>query len=313
MSIRECKECGNEVSMKAELCPNCGALPEGKTAGCSGRLGAVVIGFIVLVVVGSLKDTGTTSRSSSKSPAKSRPAPQREHYTETEKEALYAEFLDTLPSRRSLAPKHVTQVLPVLTYEIVGRDIRDTRFRTQINLDAVVSGSITEAGLQELLQGLYDEAIATGIFKYQGGKPTHAYITLYACHKHFLAGTGQWLANLSKTGSDSQVYSRVNTELMSQLTATPEVKFGLSETVRKQIYQASVRAEDRARIEAEQTYPLWPPPRLRSDTYDDEAQLVKQARLMGELEEKYMAEVTREYGLTGAQRQAIALEGGEKF
>lgn len=69
MALKKCKECGNEVSTKAESCPKCGAVLKKKT-GCLGYIGA---GFLILIVyigvIGSLRDGGSkksTSPSSSK-------------------------------------------------------------------------------------------------------------------------------------------------------------------------------------------------------------------------------------------------------
>lgn len=64
MALKKCKECGNEVSSKAESCPKCGAVLKKKTSSCVGCLAVVLFAFIVLAVTGSLTNTG--SRSSTK-------------------------------------------------------------------------------------------------------------------------------------------------------------------------------------------------------------------------------------------------------
>lgn len=86
MALKKCRECGNEVSTKAESCPKCGAVLKKKTSGCAGCLAAGLVGFIVLGVIGSLMDTGsgTSSRSTSggadkkaaSQPAATKPKPQ---------------------------------------------------------------------------------------------------------------------------------------------------------------------------------------------------------------------------------------------
>lgn len=50
MALNNCKECGNEVSTKAESCPKCGAVLKKKT-GCLGYIGA---GLLILVIIGVL-------------------------------------------------------------------------------------------------------------------------------------------------------------------------------------------------------------------------------------------------------------------
>lgn len=60
MALMKCKECGNEVSTKATACPKCGAVNKKKT-GCLGYIGAAFLIFIVLVVIGSLMNDGTSN------------------------------------------------------------------------------------------------------------------------------------------------------------------------------------------------------------------------------------------------------------
>jgi hypothetical protein len=48
MAMKKCKECGKEVSSKADKCPNCGAPIKAKSVGCGGCL------VVVLIIVGAL-------------------------------------------------------------------------------------------------------------------------------------------------------------------------------------------------------------------------------------------------------------------
>ena len=107
---------------------------------------------------------------------------------------------------------------------MVDRNTYDVPIKTQIQLHAVVSGTLTELGLKQLLQKLYDEANATRGFKYHGGKPTHVFIYLYTSQDHFKSGMGQWIAMLSKIGEGARIDTEVKTELIAQLDAKPEVK-----------------------------------------------------------------------------------------
>lgn len=50
MALKKCKECGQEVSTKADKCPNCGAPVKRKGIGCGGAL-IIVILFLVAVPV----------------------------------------------------------------------------------------------------------------------------------------------------------------------------------------------------------------------------------------------------------------------
>jgi hypothetical protein len=54
MVMKKCKECGNDVSTKAESCPKCGAVLKKKT-GCLGYIVGGISILIILGVIGSLK------------------------------------------------------------------------------------------------------------------------------------------------------------------------------------------------------------------------------------------------------------------
>ncbi|MDP8263688.1 MAG: DUF3862 domain-containing protein [Candidatus Ancaeobacter aquaticus] len=65
MAMKKCKECGKEVSSKAEACPNCGAVLKKKT-GC---LTYIVAGLLLLFLIGvifSIMEESTTSSSKPK-------------------------------------------------------------------------------------------------------------------------------------------------------------------------------------------------------------------------------------------------------
>lgn len=65
MAIKKCKECGANVSTKAESCPHCGARLKAKPMGCGGLLAVVVLGFIIVGAFGSILDGSSSSGSSS--------------------------------------------------------------------------------------------------------------------------------------------------------------------------------------------------------------------------------------------------------
>lgn len=59
MAMEKCKECGNDISTKAESCPKCGTVLKRKT-GCLKYIGAGVFILFVLAMIGSfLPDTPT--------------------------------------------------------------------------------------------------------------------------------------------------------------------------------------------------------------------------------------------------------------
>jgi hypothetical protein len=74
MAIKKCKECGNDISTKAESCPKCGAVLKMKT-GCLGYIGAAFLIFVVVSVIVSLMNDDTyTARHISSSAFAGKPA-----------------------------------------------------------------------------------------------------------------------------------------------------------------------------------------------------------------------------------------------
>jgi len=66
-ALVQCKDCGKEVSKKANACPNCGAPVKNSLSVSSGCGCAILffIGIIIFVAIGSQTDTGTSNGSSS--------------------------------------------------------------------------------------------------------------------------------------------------------------------------------------------------------------------------------------------------------
>lgn len=120
-------------------------------------------------------------------------------------------------TRQSAVSAQIKNDAPIPTYTEVDRDRYDAPVKTQIELHGVVTGKLTELGLNKLLRQLYDKAIATRDFKYHGGEPTHVFIYLYTSREHFKSGMGQWIAMLSKTADDSLPLIQVKTESLSQM------------------------------------------------------------------------------------------------
>ncbi len=50
MALTKCKECGEQISTKAETCPKCGAKPPKKTS----LITWIVLAFVVFVVIGQI-------------------------------------------------------------------------------------------------------------------------------------------------------------------------------------------------------------------------------------------------------------------
>lgn len=65
MALVKCKECGSEVSSKAEACPKCGARVARKPMGCGSLIGVIILGAIIISAFSSIfsssKDTKSTA------------------------------------------------------------------------------------------------------------------------------------------------------------------------------------------------------------------------------------------------------------
>lgn len=77
MAMTKCRECGSEISTKAEACPKCGAKRKSQT-GCGTLIMASVVGLIVLAAIGRCSSNTayappTTSTTSSHLPSTSSP------------------------------------------------------------------------------------------------------------------------------------------------------------------------------------------------------------------------------------------------
>lgn len=200
-------------------------------------------------------------------------------------------------------------VLP--TYSVLDEDIYDVPVKTQVTLNILVSGEISEPGLRALLNQLYSSTKARRGFKYHDS-PTNIYIYAFTTKERAESGMGQWIAMLQKSYDDIKPTISINERQITQLGAKPEEKFGLSEAKRKQIWSEIVKAEDRATREVEQKYPLPDPLKPGYSQSVARKQLENQAELQGTLNEKYKDELAKKYGLTRKQLEEIAVEGFTK-
>jgi uncharacterized protein (DUF433 family) len=211
---------------------------------------------------------------------------QQQGTSDKEKEQKSTERMagSATPAPQPTVPAQTKPDAPMPTYDVVDRDTYDAPIKTQIELHAVVSGT------------------------YHGGKPTHVFIYLYTSRDHFKSGMGQWIAMLSKVGEGSRIETQVKTELIAQLDAKPEVKHGLPESKRKEIFRAIVTAEDRADADAQRMYPLPDPSKSGYSQAKASEQIKKQAEALNALTEKYKSEVAERYGITQEQLRDILVE-----
>jgi hypothetical protein len=180
-------------------------------------------------------------------------------------------------------------------YSKFKEEIYDVPIKTQIDLRILVSGQITQIGLERLLNQLYFSNIKRTGFKYHD-HPTAIFLYAYTSKEYAESGD-KWVAMLQKSHGAGSHSTQTNENLIAQNCLRPMDKFGLPESTRKEIWRQLVLVEDRSFREAERIYP--------DDFY-------KQARKADELQQKYERDLAKKYGLNSSQLQDISIEGAQK-
>ncbi|GAF81256.1 unnamed protein product, partial [marine sediment metagenome] len=168
----------------------------------------------------------------------------------------------------------------MLKHVVLNEEVYDIPLKTQVVLNILVSGEISESGLRNLLQKLYSSTKARSGFKYHNS-PTNIYIYAFTSKERFESGTGQWIAVLQQSPVDLGPRISINKRQIAQLGAKSEEKFGLSEEKRKEIWKELVLIEDRSWKESEEKFPIEP---VKSLQVGQKFRLTKDTPLMPELE-----------------------------
>ena len=185
-----------------------------------------------------------------------------------------------------------------VTYTVVDEKIYDKPIKTQIVQHIVVSGVPTKAELETEILKRYRAARARRGFRYYN-PATNIFIYIYGTEQQARAGQGLWIGMIAKGFSDKgEPRVLINEERLAALSQAPEVRFGLSEQRRKQVFRETAAAEDRATRDARARVP--------------DSQIMRQIDLDRELAEKYKAKVAQQYGLNNDQLLKITVEGVKK-
>lgn len=206
------------------------------------------------------------------------------------------------------APQIVQPKIVLPNYEILNEEIYDIPIKTQIGQHFLVTGDINAENLKALLQNLYNKAKERTGFKYHNN-PNAIFIYLYLDKERYEGGMGRWVAMLSQSAAVNKPTININENQLNQLGKEPEEKFGLSEDKRKEIWQAIVKAEDRAREESEKKYPTPDPSQANYSQELFMSQFDKQIDLQYSLQDKYSNELLSKYGITQDQLDDIGGEG----
>jgi len=195
-----------------------------------------------------------------------------------------------------------TQTKSILKHSILKNEVNDIPLKTQVQLDVLIMDTaITKQKVSDLLTFLYDETAKRTGFKYHTN-PTNIYIYAFTSKDKAESGMAQWIGMISKSYDDVQPKIDISDTQLNSLTLKPVEKFGLSEDIRLEIWNKSIKIEDRAQKEADMKYPL----DKAGITQDD---IKKNVTLNDKLKAKYEKELAAEYGISVAIIDSIGLEG----
>lgn len=250
---------------------------KGKKKGCLVAFGIV---FIIIVAVITVALVSEEEKESTKTE------------TQIQKGTKGIQIETEEPSSIAKTEEEVT--IPI--HIILKEDVVDSPIKTQVTLEALVTGEISAPGLKILLDQLYSSTKAKKGFKYHDS-PTSIYIYAYTSKERAESGMGQWIAMLQKADAETSPTISINERQIAQLGAEPEERFGLSEEKRKEIWKELILIEDRAMEEALKRYPK---------------ELEKQIEMERRLIDEHKNRLAEENGLTQEEIKRISIEGLEK-
>ena len=181
----------------------------------------------------------------------------------------------------------------VVEVEIVSDEKTIGPLRYQYMLSIIVSGDVNRKSLTQALWKVHDQ-----VAKRKGdGHPRYRYpnsIWIYAFQSQEYADGFAWLAMLAKAPADDTPKISFDDRRLKYLDAEPEVRHGLEEPKRRQVYREVSLAELIAAYKAEDKY--------RDDIdkeYAEKMRLIKSAHIL----------VASKYDLTDDQLTGIVAEG----
>lgn len=185
-----------------------------------------------------------------------------------------------------------------VSYSIVHQSIYDNPTKTQIQQYIAVSGIPTKAGLKAEIMRRYRAALARRGFQYHN-PATNIYIYVYANRKLALHDRSMWLGMIAKSFYDKGI-PRVSIDngRLAALSQPHKIRFGLSESKRKEVFRELAVSDNRATHDAEARVP--------------NSQVMKQIDLERKLDRRYRANVARKYHLSKKEIQKIVVEGVKK-
>jgi len=198
-------------------------------------------------------------------------------------------------------PPEVPPQAPVAAtskFVVLDEKVSDAPIKTQIVQNIVVEGVPTKAELETEIMNRYRAALARRGFRYHN-PATNIFIYVYGTREQARAGQGLWIGMIGKGFGDKQEPRvTISQDRLVALTQKPEERFGLSEAIRKLVYQDIASAEDRGTREAMARVP--------------DSRIMEQVKLENQLQGKYKGEIAREHKLSDDQMDKIVIEGVTK-
>ena len=181
--------------------------------------------------------------------------------------------------------------------ELAKEEIYDKPVKTQIDQRWFVTEvPESEQELEELIEKLHEKASARRGFKHHN-PPTNIYIYVYQ-DKETAENTemgADWLGMSAKSFNDRTNDVSLNSSRLKKLQQPSEMRDGLEESKRKEIFEELKNSEQRAMKESQTTRANGIVD-LDYDKYLD-------------LKDKYQAELLKQHGITEEQLNKIAIEG----
>ena len=296
MALIKCKECGHEVSKKADKCPNCGAPIKKQTSGCA-MLFAIISGVVLVTYIATLSDSSTSSSSgSSGSSSTSSKAPVNKP------DVIEAWTVDPLDYR-------------IVNIEKSMKGSSYLWIEGKAVIDKIDASLITEESVKHTLTAVIEELR-------QKHSPDAINALLFESEAHIIntqvIGAADWWPKGHSLSPDNyrNISNKKTYVLQFNRVSTPKnmIESGVlskfSEIKRKKIFTEYVLAEDRAMAEAEDKYPIDGSkiPMNQLNNYDWERAFKKNDELYRKLEKKYQSQVLSKYKINRKEMEKITME-----
>lgn len=206
MALTTCKECGKEVSAKADKCPNCGVAIK-KKRGCLANIGIVFLLLIVIGVIGNLM--------SDKDKQASKPSKQEDMSPSTQDNNQQIATVDT--KRIDLPKEQMDFISTVLSFTTKYKDADNELKKSAVRAErkAAISSKLKSLDIRDWI----------GDVKQMGtNSEGKAYIVVQLSDSNVAVKT--WNNALSDIGSDTLIELNSNLfKSLSEMSKGTRIKF----------------------------------------------------------------------------------------